>query len=624
MASTTGSVQGLVHSLEQGRLAPLLRGFVIAVVILAIGLVYLGWKFRGFTIPEAMDQAQEAREIADGHGWSTNYIRPLAIWQLENNKIPLPKEDFPDTFNAPLPPLVNALPVKLAGKMEFKQGEYVGSPERLIVALSMLCFVGSVGVLYLLLRRLFDTRLAFWGSLLTLMTDLCWQYTLSGLPQMLMLLLFTLSLYTLVRAIEAHLALERAYGRLGPAAPGDPVTNASQPAFLGWLGATGVFLGLLTLSHGVAVWIFAGALAFSAVYFRQRGAAVLVLLLAFALVCAPWVVHMYRVSGSATGLARYTLFDGLNTTTLARMRSSDGPLLENLEIRFFRTKIQDGVIGQLSRLSDSLGGNLIALAFFVCLLHPFRRPEVNALRIAVLVMWGGAVVGMSLLGLSSEPSPGLNVNQFGVLFLPVMLSFGLAFVLVVFSRRDASTSSLGRLLLFSVLILASALPMIFNLLPRNTPPHQYPPYFEPGINRLGEWTNPSEIIASDMPWAVAWYADRKSLLLPTKLKNLMGMSDNAKLPGTVAGLFLTPLSRNSPLFTGILKGEYSDYQQLIFGRADMPSFPFHEGIPTMGDPASYLFFSDTRRWDKARPESAATPPADSGSKDTENKDAEKK
>ncbi len=140
--------------------------------------------------------------------------------------------------------------------------------------------------------------------------------------------------------------------------------------------------------------------------------------------------------------------------------------------------------------------------------------------------------------------------------------------------------------------------MIFTLLPRNTPPFQYPPYFEPAISRLNAWIKDTEIIGSDMPWAVAWYGDRKSLWIPNKFSQLMGLSDNAKLPGTIGGVFLTPISRNAPLFTGVLKGEYSEYQQLIFGRADMPFFPFHEGLLVMGDPSGYIFFSESRRWEK--------------------------
>lgn len=605
MASSTGSVQGFIHALEQGQFAPIIRRFVIVVVILAVALIYLGGKFQGFAIPEAMDQAQVAREIADGHGWSTNFIRPLAIWQLEHNKIPLPKDNFPDTFNAPLPPLVNALPVKLAGPIEFKSGsaaEPVAPAERFIVGLSMLFFLAAVGIQYLLLRRLFDTRLAFWGSLLTLMTDLCWQYTLSGLPQMLMLFLFMAALYTLARAIESHFAIERSYGNLPTAAEGDPVTSASPLAFLGWLGATGVLLGLLALCHGIALWIFLGALVFSAVAFRRRGAAVLVLLIAFSAVCLPWVVHMYRVSGNPVGLAGYALYDGLNETTANRMRSVDGPQIENVQIPFFRTKLQDGFVNQLSRLTDSLGGSVIALAFFVGLLHSFRRGEVNGLRTAVLVMWLGAVTGMSLLGLSVTPSIGLNANQFGILFLPIMLSFGLGFILVVFSRREASQTSLGRLALFAVLLLVSCVGMVSNLLPRNHPSHQYPPYYAPLISRIGTWTKETEVVGSDMPWAVAWYADRKSLWIPTKYRDFMGLSDNGRLPGTMGGLFLSPVSRDSPLFSGVYRGEYTEYQPLILGRADLlPYFPFHEILYPMGDPASYVFYSDTRRWEKNLP-----------------------
>jgi hypothetical protein len=132
-------------------------------------------------------------------------------------------------------------------------------------------------------------------------------------------------------------------------------------------------------------------------------------------------------------------------------------------------------------------------------------------------------------------------------------------------------------------------------------PFQFPPYFEPGINRLAKWTSPTEIIASDMPWAVAWYADRTSLWIPNKIKELTNLSDNAELPGTLAGVFMTPVSRNTPLFTSVLKGTYADYQPLIFGRTDIPYFPFKDVIPVIGDPATYLFFSDSPRWNQDKP-----------------------
>ena len=605
--STETRVQSFIHALEQGRFAAWLRGVVVAMVIIGVALIYLGWRFRGFDVPEAMDQAQVAREIARGHGWSTQLIRPLALWQLEANGLPLPKDRFPDTYNAPLPPLVNSLAIKLAGdKMDFKNHESIAVSERMIVALSMLCFLGSIGVQYLLLRRLFDTRLAFWASSATLVSDLCWQFTLSGLPQMLMLLIFNGALYALVRALQIHRALEadnptgRAPMIPSPREDGRPEAATPGRALL-WMGVTGVLFGLLALSHAVTIWLFLGALIYAAVHFRRRGPVVLILLVSFTVVYAPWVVRNYRVSGSAFGLANYEVYDGLTASTTQRMRNVGGPLTADVPPYFFRPKIQHGIREQLAGLTGSLGSNLLALAFFLGLVHVFRRPEVNSFRWAVLLMWALSLLGMGLTGPGdNETSRMISANQLGVLFLPVMLGYGLAYLLVLFSRRDSSANLTARLLFYVALFVVSALPLGFTLLPSNVPPFQFPPYFEPGINRLASWTTPREIVASDMPWAVAWYADRQSLWIPVKLKDLTGLADNAKLPGDLAGVFLTPISRNTPLFTSVIKGEYSDYQPLIFGRTDVPFFPFKEVIPVIGDPTTYLFFSDTKRWDQEK------------------------
>ena len=595
--SSSSDLQGFIHSLEQGTLAPIIRASVVTVVILAVALIFLGWKFKGFASPAAMDQAQVAREISRGHGWSTQFIRPLAVWQLEKNGIPLPRTDFPDTFNAPLPPLVNALPVRMAGpKLELKQGEYVAPAERFIAAFSMLFFLASIGVEYLLLRRLFDARLAFWAATLTLVSDLCWQFTLTGLPQMLMLLIFNGALYALTRTVEGHLGFDAPTTAMTE--EGAVLVRPTLGSVLGWAALTGGLFALLTLSHGAAVWFFVGLLAFAGVYFRRRAAVIFVMLGVFALVCAPFLVRNHAVSGNYLGVAGYALYDGIGTSTADRMRSYAGPETEEIMPTYFRTKIQDGIVSQFSHLSSSLGNNLLALAFFVCLLHSFRRPGVNAVRNAVLVMWLFAVFGLAVLGNVVEPFSPVGANQLGVLFLPVMLGFGLAFVLVLFSRRDEALNSVARLVLFAVLFVVSGLPLLFSLLPRASLPHQYPPYFEPALARLNAWMKPNEIIGSDMPWAVAWYADRKSLWIPDKFTDLLGLSDEAKLPGTMGAVLLSPISRNTPLFGGVLKGDYQEYQQLIFGRADQPFFPFHEGLLLMGDPAGYLFFSDSRRWDK--------------------------
>jgi 4-amino-4-deoxy-L-arabinose transferase-like glycosyltransferase len=597
-SSTETRVQAFVHALEQGRIAPYMQALLIAALLAGLSLIYLGWNFRGFAIPEAMDQAQIARQIATGKGWTTEFIRPLAIWQIKANLGTTPQAAFPDTFNAPLPPLVNALAIKLAGPgISFGPNEYIMPVERFIVALSMLCFLLATVVQFFLLRRLFDQRLAVWAVALTLVSNMCWQFALSGLPQMLMLLLFNLALYALMRAVEANVALAGIAAGSIPAVTGGKSGVSQRAAVLLWLAATGALFGLLVLSHGLAAWFFLGLLFFTGFYFRQRGPVVLVMLAAFAIVYSPWLVRTYHVSGSPFGVAIYSTFEGVGIGTTARMRSAEGPQIDGIEPRFFRPKTEDGIVDEIEHLPGDFGGGVVALAFFVGLLHVFRRRETGAMRLAILLMWMTAVVGMAATRFHSSVPGGVSADQLQMLFLPVMTGYGLAFLLVLFSRREGGASVLARIILFAVLLLGTALPMIFTLLPHNQPPVQYPPYFEPAIHKLSAWTGSDEVIGSDMPWAVAWYADRKSLWIPLKLHDFLALSDDGELNGPLAGLFLTQISRDTPFLSSLYRGNYQDYQALVFGRTDLPLFPFREETLPMGD-LSYSFASDTKRWEK--------------------------
>ena len=256
-------------------------------------------------------------------------------------------------------------------------------------------------------------------------------------------------------------------------------------------------------------------------------------------------------------------------------------------------------MSQISHLVANLGDNLIVVAFFVCLLHTFRRPAVNALRWAVLTMWGAAVVGMALLG-GGDPADAVGANQLGVLFLPVMLGFGLAFVLVLFSRREGGSTAAGRILLFSVLILVSAVPLILHAVAAQRPAVPVSAVPRTGHQQAQGWTRNDEIIGSDMPWAVAWYADRKSVWIPDHVPGFHGAERLRAAAGPLAGLFMTTFTRNEPFYSGIYKGEYQEWQPLIFGRTDMPGFPFKEGTLLLGD-LSYTFYSDSKRWEQAGP-----------------------
>ena len=109
------SLQDLVFNLEEGPLRNILVR--VALVLLTVGLVTgVGIsQFNGLRTPEAMDLAQQARQIATGHGLTTQLIRPLALWQLRakfGNNAPSVNE-FPETLSPPLYPAILAVVFKL-------------------------------------------------------------------------------------------------------------------------------------------------------------------------------------------------------------------------------------------------------------------------------------------------------------------------------------------------------------------------------------------------------------------------------------------------------------------------------------------------------------------------------
>src|SRR5205085_8295038 len=105
-------------------------------------------------------------------GWSTNFARPLAIGQLQAHGKNVATEIWVDTYNAPLPPLINSLAllmVRSHWKMSTTDVIYAG--DKAIVIFSIIFFLLSVVVLFFLARRLFDQRLASYACALVLLSD---------------------------------------------------------------------------------------------------------------------------------------------------------------------------------------------------------------------------------------------------------------------------------------------------------------------------------------------------------------------------------------------------------------------------------------------------------------------
>src|SRR5437763_10490480 len=112
-------IQSAVHALEDGGLVVWVKRGAVALGIVALFVLYL-YQFRGLSTSVGMDQAQIGRAIASGEGWKTKLARPLAVGQLQAHGRDVAKNIWLDTYNAPLPPLIDAIaliPVKAFWKM---------------------------------------------------------------------------------------------------------------------------------------------------------------------------------------------------------------------------------------------------------------------------------------------------------------------------------------------------------------------------------------------------------------------------------------------------------------------------------------------------------------------------
>jgi hypothetical protein len=570
MANSGKSLQDIVHSLDQGGLVPVIRIAMFAALIITLTLLYLFVQFRGLSSPTAMDQAQIARQLAQGNGFSTQYIRPLAIWQLESAGKKIPQGAFPDFFQSPLNPLINAIPLKMiesSWKLSPTDLVYIG--DRVIAGTAILLFFLSIGVWYLVASQLFDKLVALVGCAIVLLSDLMWQFSLSGLPQMLLLFLLSVASWLTLKAMEKR--------------------DETVPS-LAFLFATGAVFGLMVLTHGATFWIFLGWLVFALFYFQPRGIAALVALAALLLVTLPWAARNYSVCGNPLGLAGYELVAPVNTAESGYLRSiSETPPLAGIH-PFNRLK--NAVFNQSETIFPFLGMNIVAVAFFISLLHRFKSPASAAFRLCVVLMWLGAFVGMGLCGVKGTVSS----NQFHVLFIPIFVFFGLAFLLVLWNRLEISIPLL-RSAFLGVVIFLCALPMLATLFAGKDMAIQWPPYVPPFIAVLGEWYGKDEAIATDMPWATAWYAQRKSVLLPKTIKDFNRISDFRVLGVPISGLYLTPVTGNLPLFSDIYKGPYTDWVFMITRPPNVQGFslPVFTPLPIDGE---CILFADRDRWSR--------------------------
>lgn len=526
---------------------------VFFILLIVMATLHVRVIFRGLDSAHGMEQAVIAREVARGNGLDTKVIRPAAVRQNQENtdKKGTLADACQNTYHAPLQPLLLGAVFRAIGADDFEAfrpetDEYIYSLDRVVAGFSIVCLLLSIGVTYLLVCRIFDSKIAATTIMLMLFCELFWQISMSGLPQMLMLLLFTSGCYFAYRAIEA-----------------------SEEGGLALMHAlfAALFFALLCLTHWLAIWIVIGYGIAAALFIKPRGVAGIVAFVAVILVAIAPILQNIKVTGNPGGTAILVLFEGLSISEEYAVRNlEEVPLnLRQLAINILRLTVI-----QTKDLYAYFGSIIAAPIFFIALLHPFKRTSISNFRWVLLLMWIFAALGMAIFGLKDgESSP----NQLHMLFAPLMASFGLAMLSVLWSRLDFTKTSpiFSNAHLVLVVVISSSpflLRMPFEVIKVMGSDEQrapnYPPY-APSIldGTIVNFTDKHEIIASDQPWAVAWYADRYSLWLPMKLSQLEILENMAESEETpIVGVLTTPISSGTrPL--NQTAAYYGDYLSLM-------------------------------------------------------------
>jgi len=608
-------LQDTLHKLEVGGGMRFVR---IGLAVMGVLLLIAGYNWRAFRnmeTLEAMDAAQVGRNIAEGKGFTTLFIRPLSIHLVKERTVEregLPpvgtvadlaklKEMHPDLANPPVYPVVLAglmkvLPfrytVNTTGAFWSNGGRFWRfEPDFLITIFNQLLFLAVIALVFLLARRLFDPAVAWLSAGLLLCSELFWRFSVSGLSTMLLLLIFVGLAWCVVLLEEEARAPKRGpYGIFVLA------------------GLTGLIVGLGGLTRYAFGWLVIPVVVFVILFGGQRRFVLAALtLIVFAAVMTPWVVRNYSVSGTPFGTATYSV---LETTALYpenRLQRSLEPEFTRLSLGVFWSKFNINLRQIITNNLPKLGGSWITAFFLVGLMIGFRSPAIARLRyfllgcLAVLVL--AQALGRTNL---SEESPEINSENLLVLLAPLVLVYGVSLFYLLLEQMHMPFSQL-RYIAISIFSLVACLPLVFVFLPPRTFPIAYPPYHPQMIQEVSGWLKESELAMSDIPWAVAWYGQRQCVWLtlqctpdpkePSVHEDFFAINDYLK---RIKLLYLTPMTMDSRFLSQWVRaGEQSwgtFILQSIVGKR-VPAF-----FPLTASPEGLLpeqlVLTDWERWRK--------------------------
>lgn len=594
----------LIYRLEEGGGKRWLRVAAAALGLLLIAISYNWLCFRNMATQEAMDDAQLARNIAEGNGFTTLFVRPFSMRLLQsrarsNPSLNAPWETadparlkgmHPDIANAPVYPLVLAslmkvlpfhYPVDLTHRFWSTSSsrpvaDWEGAPEGrvfrryqpdfIISGFNQIVLLLVAVMIFFLARRVFDLRTAILTTILLLGTDLLWRFAMSGLATMVLLLIFSCLLWCLVGLEEKAREPDEKLVTDGRGVPDKEILAqvpkqsgvgglSSETTALILAALAGALVALGALTRYPFGWLIVPVLVFIMLFTGSRCVSFsLTTLLTFALILSSWIVRNYSVSGAPFGTATYAILESSRLFPGDQLQRSldpdmDFPGLVFAKIAWAKLLSNSGQIVQ----SDlpRLGGTWVGSFFLVGMLVPATERRTRRL---------GCFLGISVVVLAiaqalcrtqlSADCPDLNSENLLVLLVPSVWMFGASFLYRLLGQVDWSFPQLQSIAV-GVFGIMTCLPMVLSLLAFSRSPVVFPPYYPPGIQYVARFLKAGELMASDIPWAVAWYGHAQCVWLPQTKRDLLAINDRQK---PLQALYLTHAAGT---------GEFQSFDQWI-------------------------------------------------------------
>jgi 4-amino-4-deoxy-L-arabinose transferase-like glycosyltransferase len=598
-------IQNLIHQLENGAGSRYLRILALALGVVALAFLYDLRAYRNFATPEAMDTAQLARNISDGHGYTTLCIRPFSLYLVQRHNEPhnpatltnstpdwalIKTVPHPDLANPPAYPLVLAglmkvlpfhYPVNLKSTFWSNNGGFWWyQPDFLIALFNQLLFLVVAVLTFLLGKKLFDPNVARLSAVLVLGCEMLWRFSASGLSTMLLLVIF-LGLTLLLLEIE----------RCGR----EPVPPAGR--LLGLAVAAGLLTGIGALTRYAFGWTIIPVALFLVFFSGPKHVRHLLATLAvFTVVLTPWIMRNEAVSGTAFGTAGYAVFEGTYVFPRFQLERSIHPDFNVKWLALFLQKLLGNLRENLTADLLKSGATWAGGLFFAGLFIGFRSPGARRGRY-FLLMCLGVFIFVQSLGRTqlSELSPDINSEDLLVLLVPLVFIFGGSFFFTLLDQMTLPLIQL-RYAVITGFVALCCLPLAFVLLPPKTAPVVYPPYFPPEIQQIAGWMKPDELTMSDVPWAVAWYGNRQSVWLSLDTQtDFFAMYDYVK---PVRALYLTPVTMDGKFVTDWVLTHDVSWGNFVVDA--VIKHEFSPGFPLRFAPSGFLpdrlFLTDRERW----------------------------